>query len=105
MLVRLEDCVSRWVTPVAVVVAAISLPQAIVRVARTQPAPDTPVSTLVNRYCIGCHNSKAKAGNLALDSILTAPVGQHYENWEKVVRKLRVRHMPPMGLPRPDEKT
>jgi hypothetical protein len=97
--------VSRWVTPVAVVVAAISLPQAIVRVARTQPAPDTPVSTLVNRYCIGCHNSKAKAGNLALDSILTAPVGQHYENWEKVVRKLRVRHMPPMGLPRPDEKT
>lgn len=40
-----------------------------------------------------------------LDSILTAPVGQHSESWEKVVRKLRVRHMPPLGLPRPDEKT
>jgi len=46
-----------------------------------------------------------KAGALVLDSILAAPVVQHSEDWEKVVRKLRVRHMPPMGMPRPDERT
>jgi hypothetical protein len=73
-------------------------------VARTQPPPATPAA-VINQYCVGCHNTKAKAGNLALDSVLTAPIGQHSEEWEKVVRKLRVRHMPPMGLPRPDEKT
>ena len=83
----------------------LCLPEAIVRVARSQSPPDSSVSTVVKRYCIGCHNSKVKAGNLLLDSILTAPVAQHSEEWEKVVRKLRVRHMPPIGLPRPDERT
>src|SRR5262249_25548285 len=27
------------------------------------------------------------------------------EQWEKVVRKLRARHMPPPGMPRPDENS
>src|SRR5690348_17653601 len=83
----------------------LCLPGAIVRAARLQSPPDPSVSTVVKRYCIGCHNSKVKAGNLLLDAIVTAPVEQHSEQWEKVVRKLRVRHMPPIGLPRPDEKT
>ena len=90
---------------VAVAMATLCMSQAIVRVARTQSLPEAPVSTVVNRYCIGCHNSKVKAGSFVLGSILTAPVGQHSEEWEKVVRKLRVRHMPPLGLPRPDEQT
>ncbi len=96
---------TRWAIRFAVAMGMLCLPEAIVRVARTQSQPDTPVSTVVNQYCIGCHNSKVKAGSFVLDSILTAPVGQHSEEWEKAVRKLRVRHMPPMGLPRPDEKT
>src|SRR5437867_3876333 len=32
-------------------------------------------------------------------------VSRHPEVWEKVVRKLRVRYMPPAGMPRPDERT
>ncbi len=32
-------------------------------------------------------------------------VGDHAELWEKVVRKLNARAMPPPGVPRPDEKT
>ena len=83
----------------------LCLPEVLVRLGRTQSPPDTSVSTVVNHYCIGCHNSKVKAGSFVLDSILAAPVAQHSEEWEKVVRKLRVRHMPPIGLPRPDEKT
>ena len=96
---------SRCAIRLAVAIAMLCLPGAIVRVARSQSPPDPSVSTVVKRYCIGCHNSKVKAGNLLLDSILTAPVEQHSEQWEKVVRKLRVRHMPPIGLPRPDERT
>ncbi len=96
---------TRWAIRLAVAAAVLCLPEAVVRIGRTQSPPDTPVSTVVNQYCIGCHNSKVKAGSFVLDSILAAPVAQHSEEWEKVVRKLRVRHMPPIGLPRPDEKT
>ena len=96
---------TRWATCVAVTAAAICVPAAIVRVGRTQPPPEPSVPTVVNQYCTGCHNSRVKAGGFVLDSIVTAPVAQHSEEWEKVVRKLRVRHMPPMGLPRPDERT
>ena len=39
-----------------------------------QSPPETSVSTVVNRYCIGCHNSKVKAGSFVLDSILAAPL-------------------------------
>src|SRR5439155_16426381 len=39
----------------------------------------------------------------ALDGIITDEVSQHADVWEKVVRKIRARQMPPIGLPRPDE--
>jgi hypothetical protein len=63
------------------------------------------VPVFVNRYCVGCHNEKSAAGQIKLDSIAKANVGENAEAWEKVVRKLRARYMPPAGLPRPDEKT
>jgi len=57
----------------------------------------------INQYCLGCHNSKFKTADLALDSI--SDVSKNQEAWEKVVRKLGARVMPPIGLPRPDERT
>jgi hypothetical protein len=65
----------------------------------------SPERAVVNRYCVSCHNTALKAGELALDTISSQDVGQHPEAWEKVVRKLRARHMPPAGMPRPDERT
>ena len=64
-----------------------------------------PYRALVNTYCLSCHNSKSKAGGLALDAINTQDLGAHSESWEKVVRKLRARQMPPPGSRRPDEAT
>jgi len=61
--------------------------------------------TVVNQYCVGCHNEKLKVGGLVLDTISSDSISQHPEEWEKVVRKLRGRYMPPAGLPRPDEQT
>src|SRR5690349_4674719 len=66
--------------------------------------PPTP-RAIVERYCIACHNAKTKAGNLALDAIAAEDVAHRPDTWEKVVRKLRARYMPPIGLPRPDEAT
>jgi hypothetical protein len=61
----------------------------------------------LDRYCISCHNEKLKTGGLSLDaaSIDIEHIGLNSPVWEKTVRKLRVRAMPPAGpgRPRPDE--
>ena len=58
---------------------------------------------LVNQYCTGCHNSKAKIGGLALDKADFNNVASQAEMWEKVIKKLRTGAMPPLGMPRPDK--
>src|SRR5262249_55673821 len=63
------------------------------------------VKTFVTRHCTSCHNSDAKRGGLALDAISPEDVGAHPKVWEKVVRKLAARQMPPGGRRRPDEQT
>ena len=75
------------------------------------PAPDTTASAgashrvVLNRYCVTCHNQRAKTGGLALDGVDVANVGVNPEIWEKVVQKLNGNLMPPGGRPRPDEAT
>ena len=65
----------------------------------------TPQRVLLDRYCVTCHNSKTKAGDLALDAADVTKVGVAPDVWEKVVRKLRAGMMPPVGRPRPDQAT
>jgi hypothetical protein len=75
-------------------------------IGRSQQAPATvsPEQATTKRYCFGCHNSKAKMGGFTLDTLDMAHAGKNSDAWEKVVRKLRTRSMPPAGLPRPDER-
>jgi hypothetical protein len=70
---------------------------------QTSAAGDTAHYNLVSSYCLTCHNSKVKAGSLDLSAINGDDVSGHPEEWEKVVRKLRARQMPPVGARRPDE--
>src|SRR5215510_5357926 len=65
----------------------------------------SPERAFVNLYCVSCHNEKAKTAGLALDVPEIANVGENPQVWEKVVRKLRARMMPPAGRRRPDEAT
>ena len=69
------------------------------------PLPSAPHRDVVKRYCVSCHNGRLKTGGLALDTIVADDVGQNPEVWEKVLRKVRARQMPPIGMPRPDEAT
>jgi mono/diheme cytochrome c family protein len=79
----------------------------------TGPSASTPamhVSAargLLDRHCVGCHNTRTKTGDLSLSAADADPdrVGDDLEVWEKVARKLRARAMPPAGPgPRmPDE--
>jgi len=64
----------------------------------------SPQRALIDQYCAGCHNAKLKTGGLSLDTFNVENVNQNPEVWEKVLRKVRARYMPPAGLPRPDEK-
>jgi hypothetical protein len=63
------------------------------------------VKPFVTQHCLKCHNSDDRRGGLALDAISPEDVGAHARVWEKVVRKLTARQMPPAGRPRPDEQT
>src|SRR5215472_8622894 len=61
--------------------------------------------SLLDQYCVTCHNQKAKTGGLALDTLdLTRPA-DNAETLEKVIRKLRAGMMPPAGSKRPDQGT
>jgi hypothetical protein len=60
---------------------------------------------LVDEYCLSCHDADDKKGDLDLDAIAAFDVAQHPDVWEKVVRKLRARQMPPVGRKRPDAAT
>ena len=58
--------------------------------------------TLLDTYCVTCHNQKTAVAGLMLDKVDPAKAGQDPAVWEKVVHKLRSRAMPPPGRPRPD---
>ncbi|MGH7955664.1 MAG: DUF1587 domain-containing protein, partial [Opitutaceae bacterium] len=58
-------------------------------------------ATLIKNYCIDCHDSGQRKGDLSLEEIDPANPGSNSEVWEKVVEKLHHRQMPPLGEPRP----
>ncbi|HIC57025.1 MAG TPA: hypothetical protein EYO94_06455, partial [Acidobacteria bacterium] len=60
---------------------------------------------VLDRYCVGCHNDRLQTAGVSLDDLDVAHVATGAETWEKVVRKLRAREMPPPRRPRPDEET
>ncbi len=62
-------------------------------------------SKVLNQYCVTCHNEKLKTADLILSKADVSNPSADPEVWEKVVRKLRGRAMPPMGMPRPDDAT
>lgn len=63
------------------------------------------LQTSVSKYCVGCHSERLKTSGLSLEKLDAQNVPASAAVWEKVIRKLRARQMPPAGLPRPDEST
>jgi hypothetical protein len=55
--------------------------------------------TLLDQYCLTCHNDRLKTGGLSLQGL---PIDGHAETWEKVIRKVRSGMMPPAGAKRPE---
>jgi hypothetical protein len=62
------------------------------------------VKSVVNQHCTSCHDGAVKKGELDLVRILSEDVTQHSGDWERVIRKMRTRQMPPIGKERPTDK-
>ena len=101
----------RWLLWCTAVFAVISTSAGALRAGA--PPQQQPAATLaassstpraaVKQYCLTCHNDQIKAAGLTLAPLDVDRVGEQAATWEKVVRKLRVRMMPPPGAARPTE--
>src|SRR2546421_5515274 len=88
----------------ALAVAAL-LPAATLQ-AQNSPAADTAGHrTTLQLYCIGCHSGPTPFAGLNLEPLDFAKLEENGAIWEKMIRKLRDRQMPPAGMPRPDDAT
>ena len=59
---------------------------------------------VLDQYCVTCHNATLKTANVLLDEANVDDLSQNPLLWEKVVTKLTLRAMPPVGFPvRPKE--
>ena len=89
-------------------VVALTASPAVLQTKTLQTASAQPeqYQAFIKTSCTGCHNSKLPkpAGGLALDTVNVHAAAEHPEIWEKAIRKLRGRLMPPPGSPQPDQK-
>jgi hypothetical protein len=84
---------------VAVVLAGLAAP---VEGAAQETHPQ--IATF-NQYCVGCHSDSNPTADVSLEGLSPQSVGGNAELFERVVRKLRGRVMPPPGAVQPDEET
>src|SRR5580704_2706278 len=98
-------CLAVWLAVSAISrhpLAARDETPAAVRAPREAAAAIQPERALLDRYCVTCHNQRARTAGLTLDTqdITNPPTSAAV--WEKVIRKVRGGLMPPVGMPRPD---
>lgn len=65
----------------------------------------TGVRSVLRQHCAECHDADSKKGNLNLEQLAAEDFTGHSAEWERVVRHLQTRQMPPAGKPRPSEST
>src|SRR5580692_1045681 len=65
---------------------------------------DAKQRAFVNQYCIACHSKRVSnpaEAPVNLEPAAFDDLQAHAGTWERVLRKLSVRAMPPPGVPRP----
>jgi mono/diheme cytochrome c family protein len=56
----------------------------------------------IQQYCVTCHNDRAKMAGVSFEGATAGSIAAHADVFEKAVRKLRGRVMPPPGARQPD---
>src|SRR3954453_22474125 len=58
----------------------------------------------VSANCSECHDKETKTGGLALDELVASDFAAHPNIWERVIRKLTTRQMPPSKKAKPADE-
>ena len=69
------------------------------------PAEAADARALLDQYCVTCHSDRLETGGLSLETVDLTHASASADRLEKVIGKLRLGAMPPVGMPRPDEAT
>ena len=62
-----------------------------------------PHGAMIKTYCLGCHNARLKTAGVMFDTMDFGHPTANADVWEKVLRRLRGRLMPPPGSPQPPQ--
>lgn len=65
------------------------------------PLSEAAFQGLIQRHCSDCHDADEKKGDLDLRTLATQDIAKHGLVWEKVLRQIDARQMPPIGEHRP----
>jgi mono/diheme cytochrome c family protein len=89
---------------VASVTSVFTAPQAPQPSAAPAPSASPAQGQLatIQQYCVACHNDRVKTAGVTFQGITAESITQHPDVFEKAVRKLRGRVMPPPGSRQPD---
>src|SRR6266581_7842604 len=88
----------------ALAVAVLFPPAAL----QAQNSPATAAAVhraILEQDCVGCHSGLTPFAGLNLQPLVASDLEANGIIWEKMLRKLRNREMPPAGMPRPDAAT
>lgn len=64
---------------------------------------DSTLNTVLDEYCVRCHNDRRLIGNMSLEKFDVAYPGRDGEIAEKIIHKLRAGMMPPAAARQPPE--
>jgi mono/diheme cytochrome c family protein len=56
----------------------------------------------IKQYCTGCHNDRSKTAGVSFEGLTAEGIGKQADVFEKAVKKLRGRVMPPPGSRQPE---
>ena len=96
--VSMINCVGRSLCRAVLVFSAISI-----ATGAEANSPHSSHIAVISRHCVACHGASSAAAGLDLGSLSKEPVPSNAETWEKVVKKLAGRQMPPPRIPKPSE--
>ena len=94
---------ARALASVSVVIGVALLPAAALQAQDSTTSAAAAHSGMVQQYCVACHSGPTPFARLNLENLDFANFEKDGVVWEKVIRKLRMRAMPPQGMPRPPE--
>jgi mono/diheme cytochrome c family protein len=89
-----------WLAAVFTAAQGPVAPQTSAPIASTAEA-QTHLAT-IKQYCATCHNERMKTAGVSFEGVTAESLAQHPDVFEKAVRKLRGRVMPPPGARQPE---